>query len=676
MVRPVDPRVPSLPAVVILGNDAQLAARPATPVQLAHACLAAGFRAAIPASWGDELVAAAALNAVASRGTRPAIQCACPHVARRMLAVGTELAPHLVSLVAPPVAVAKYLRLHSPQGLRVTYVGRCPAASDDSIDARLTPEEFLTQLDERGIRLTDQPEIFESVIPPDRRRHFSLPGGLPWPDELWRAAQMRVEVLDDGELATTIADRVLARAEVLVDVAPVLGCVCSGALPDVSPVAARDGVAALEPPRSPFPVLEDQGALSLELPIPVVARGVSDTLAESPRRVTIAGAGTTGAGRSDVARREPPGAPLGMPAIPPLADLPPRRPRLTPPGSVAIPHVPPPAPAPVPAAPRRRSPPGTTRVISGTVPLASDQEGRVLPRAYVARRRSPRGGVPVVADETLGSGTPPGATAHAAETVAEPPPPVTLVAPPAPVEPPAVTRDSERPIEHSVEPAVQTASESPAPAPIAPAPAIALPQSAATAVAPRRSPGPFERSLTLLAANRRVTLIVALAAAGMLAGVAIGYAAARRSGGRTEVGETRGSLLKLDSSAASAAPGLGSTGERRGGASTSTRAPTPTRRTPGNRRATSAQPAAPRAAQEGARPSGVTALSTAPAQPLPAPAQIDSGAIRARRDSAVAAARAESLAAEREAIRREIERRRARIDSLTRAQAGNPPAAP
>ena len=169
---PVDPHASLPPTVVILGNDAQLAARPATPVQLAHACLAAGFRAAIPASWGDELVAAATLKAIDSRATRPAIQCACPHVARRLLAAGTELAANLISLVAPPVAVARYLRSHSPQGVRVTYVGRCPSASDDSIDARLTPEEFLAQLADRGIRLLDQPEVFESVIPPHRRRRL------------------------------------------------------------------------------------------------------------------------------------------------------------------------------------------------------------------------------------------------------------------------------------------------------------------------------------------------------------------------------------------------------------------------------------------------------------------------------------------------------------------------
>jgi iron only hydrogenase large subunit-like protein len=171
--------------VVILGNDAILAARPATPVQLAHACLAAGFRAVIPASWGDELVAGATLDALSGRATRPAIHCACPHVARRVLGVGSELAPHLISLVAPPVAAARYIRLNSAGEVRITYAGRCPAAADDSIDARLTPEELLAQLGDRGIDPTAQPEVFESGITPDRRRHLSVPRGLPSPEMRW-----------------------------------------------------------------------------------------------------------------------------------------------------------------------------------------------------------------------------------------------------------------------------------------------------------------------------------------------------------------------------------------------------------------------------------------------------------------------------------------------------------
>src|SRR5256885_9228305 len=133
-----------IPSIVILGADALLAALPATPIQLAHACALVGYQHVVPASWGDELIALASLRALRDHAQLPAIQCSCPYVAHRLLAVGTDLRPFLVSLVSPPVVLARYLRAaYGPRKLRITYVGRCPGAADESIDARLTPEELL-----------------------------------------------------------------------------------------------------------------------------------------------------------------------------------------------------------------------------------------------------------------------------------------------------------------------------------------------------------------------------------------------------------------------------------------------------------------------------------------------------------------------------------------------------
>src|SRR5262245_26547973 len=96
------PERSALPSIAIVGNDALLAAAPATPIQLAHACRASGFDVAIPASWGDELIAAEVLRQLPSRDEEPAVLCSCPHVASRLLAAGSDLAPFLISLVAPP----------------------------------------------------------------------------------------------------------------------------------------------------------------------------------------------------------------------------------------------------------------------------------------------------------------------------------------------------------------------------------------------------------------------------------------------------------------------------------------------------------------------------------------------------------------------------------------------
>jgi len=625
--------------VVILGNDAQLAARPATPVQLAHACLAAGYRAVIPASWGDELVASATLAALRDRTIRPSIQCACPHVARRVLGAGSELAPHLVSLVAPPVAAARYLRVHSDVDLRIAYVGRCPAAADDSIDARLTPEELLAQLGDRGIEVAAQPEVFESVIPPDRRRHLSLPGGLPAPETLWSRNRMTVETMKTGDFAAELAHLVLGRADALIDAAPLVGCACSGAVRGVEVEAARLTVVALEPPRSAHPIIDDAGALSLELRLPALARNEFDLLAEQG---TMRGAAPVAPAATEALGDAPP---------PPPA-VPNRRPRLTPPGIAAIGAAsPPPPPAGTP--PRRRSPIGTPRVVPGAVPVSSDSEGRVLPRAYVARRRSPRAGVPVVSDT---------APARTPSPAADAPPPRPAQRHTVPdqrgPEPTPAAVESERPVSRSVEPTPPPAT------PPATSTAALVPAMAATL---GRSVAALRRSWVVIAC--------AIAGTGLLLGAAIGYAFAHRG---TTAAATTGAP---DSSVSSATQPAGSTGVRES-VSAGGIAPVPnaargaTRRTPvrAQERGTTGRerpPAVVRPPSTASPRSSIAqppAASPSPAATLPAPltpAPADSARAAARRDSV---ARTESLVAERDAIRREIEMRRARMDSIERAR--------
>src|SRR5689334_24234047 len=118
-------------AVAIVGTDLVLAAFPATPVQIAHALHALGYDVVVPASWGDELLAAATLARLEERGGVPAVYCACPRVAERLLATGGELAPVLLPLVSPPVAAARYVRAAYTGGpVTVTYVGGCCSTAD------------------------------------------------------------------------------------------------------------------------------------------------------------------------------------------------------------------------------------------------------------------------------------------------------------------------------------------------------------------------------------------------------------------------------------------------------------------------------------------------------------------------------------------------------------------
>lgn len=356
---PANARIES---VLVLGNDMVLAARPASAIQVAHAALLAGFDAVVPASWGDELLAAHGARILAGRPTESVIFCACPEVAHRTLAAGSELAPFLLSLVPPPVALAQYLRaLYTPSTVRLTYAGHCPGAQSDAYDARVAPEELLRLLADRGIACADQPKAFDAIVPPDRRRYDSLAGGLPAVTALRAAASPHSIVeLEAEDVATELAQHLLDGHPKLVDAAVRLGCACAGAVSGCTR-DPRLELTAAEPPRASGPVVEvpDWMQLQLAMPVPLASRAASDLVAalcrharEMPRKAPA----SRHDGGSDRAVER---------VVDAAADMP--------------------------QAPRRRSPPAGIPVIrpaAGAGPIARGSDGRVLPRAYVARRRS------------------------------------------------------------------------------------------------------------------------------------------------------------------------------------------------------------------------------------------------------------------------------------------------
>lgn len=325
-----------------------LAAAPATQVQLAHACLAAGYQAIIPATWGDELIAARAVESLGRTNT-PIVQCSCPLVASRLSAHGDIIAPMVFFCVAPPVATATYLRaVYTPTVLKITFAGGCPSASHASIDLWLSVEQLFSALADRGIDVGLQPTEFDSVLPPDRRRFYSEPGGIPTSHALNRLSPpVELIELTTQDFAVDLAQQLLASSPALIDVAPALGCSCSGSVNNVSARLARARVREQEPPRALSPVVDH--ALAIELQ----------------------------SGLSKV-----PGAPAA------LAD----HPRIAPASPLATPAAEPEVIATAVETPRRRSPSGPSRAVLGTMPQARSS-GRQLPRAYVARRRSSPKGV-------------------------------------------------------------------------------------------------------------------------------------------------------------------------------------------------------------------------------------------------------------------------------------------
>jgi hypothetical protein len=259
----------SRPSFVVIGADGWLAARPATPVQVVHACSRAGYDAAVPATWGDELIAARCVERLAERTLAPAVFCACSLVRDRLLAPGPDLLPFMLSFVAPPVATARYLRqLYAGRSIDVTYVGACPSADDEAIDRVVTPVAFFAELRGRGISLSQQPTVFDSVLAPDRRRFASQPGGLPIPSQVANSPVARHIVEIGGfEYAADLAQHLLLSEPVLVDISTRAGCVCAGAAVGVPPLEARRTLVALEPPRSAHPIVEPGVHVIVDLPL-------------------------------------------------------------------------------------------------------------------------------------------------------------------------------------------------------------------------------------------------------------------------------------------------------------------------------------------------------------------------------------------------------------------------
>ncbi len=266
-------------AVLVVGTDTLIEALPARPIQLANACGVLGFDLAIPLSWGDELVAEAALRTLGNRGPAPAILCSCPMVRERLLQAGNDLLNSMVLLASPPVAVARHLR--KTLGHRVgsiSFVGRCPSAKPPDYDVAYDPQEFFALLRTRGVHVAQQSDVFFDRIPPDRRRFVSLPGGCPTPEALWQRCSERDLVEIEGpDLSIEIAQQLMSSNPILVDAAVSVGCPCSGVTHSTTGFSARVAVTSLEPPRSLAPVVSDDVVSELTVDVPEELKALDDS---------------------------------------------------------------------------------------------------------------------------------------------------------------------------------------------------------------------------------------------------------------------------------------------------------------------------------------------------------------------------------------------------------------
>jgi len=269
----------------------------------------------------------------------------------------------MVPLVSPPVAIARYVRaLARPARARITYVGACPGAIDEAIDIRISADALISMLLERDIVLEEEPRVFESIIPPDRRRYHSQAGGVPAAEALWSTQGSRTLVEIEGDdFVTEIAQHLLTGKTILIDASTRLGCVCSGAVSGMRQPRAQ--VAAIEPARATAPVVEESPPIDLDLPIPALPRAPVDVVATAPASMPAQiatpprGADPVPVHRQDHKRASGPASKQR---------------------------------------PSRPSGPAAPRSVLSTIPLNRDTKRKSLPRAYVVRRRSSLRGLSTV----------------------------------------------------------------------------------------------------------------------------------------------------------------------------------------------------------------------------------------------------------------------------------------
>ncbi len=250
-------------AVLILSVESAAYFYPATPEQVVNACYAAGFNTVHRGVLGDELVAKEYLDLWneeewGAGGT--IIRSTCPVIVETIKSQYPELIPYLAPVATPIEAEARYLKALYGADIPIVYAGVCLTKGGADVDAAITLAELAAIFKKRGIRVEDQP-LFFSRIPEERRRFWSIAGGLPL--ELLREERhasrrfrkVRGLAALEGIARAVGTDRIDLG---FVDILPCEGCLDHPLLgPKEELFRRREIVGATEPPRARQSVLAE-----------------------------------------------------------------------------------------------------------------------------------------------------------------------------------------------------------------------------------------------------------------------------------------------------------------------------------------------------------------------------------------------------------------------------------
>lgn len=171
-------------AVLILGTEADVFFHPAASEQLVNACRALGFRQVYSSALGDELVAREYLKIWGSLNGGTVVRSTCAITVDYIRRKLPELLEVLAPVATPAAAAARYLRAaYGREKVFIVYAGTGGMAAPDGngdIDATLTLQDLASLLEHRGVEPLRMPRQL-TALPQERRRHLSVPGGLPLP---------------------------------------------------------------------------------------------------------------------------------------------------------------------------------------------------------------------------------------------------------------------------------------------------------------------------------------------------------------------------------------------------------------------------------------------------------------------------------------------------------------
>lgn len=245
--------------ILILPPEAAAYFYPATPEQVVNACYAAGFRVVNRGVVGDELVAREYLRLWRDASWGTLIRSTDPVVVDTIRRDYPELVPYLAPVTIPAVAEARYLRAQVGERQEIVYAGVCPPVGRPELDAAITFRDLEQLLKLRGVSPHTQPDYFVR-IPSERRRHLSAAGGLPVQllEEVAYTSRRFRKLRGLGELRGVARAVTVDRLELgFLDVLSHEGWLdhpLSG--PREELFWRRELVAATEPPRSRYPVID------------------------------------------------------------------------------------------------------------------------------------------------------------------------------------------------------------------------------------------------------------------------------------------------------------------------------------------------------------------------------------------------------------------------------------